>query len=115
MLFEIKPPSSSHAPMHFKILNNKLIQVMRPGVAMFNPHLYNEYVVYPIVKISCVHLVDKCITIALDNSGTDKITYENKDSAKHAFDILINAMSGKMPLAENEGPSPDLWAIEQLQ
>jgi len=106
--------------MQFKILNNKLLQMMRPGVSMFNSNIYNEIIVYPIVKISSVKLCDKSIIIQLDSAAEDKLLYESTVDAHRAFDILVDALAGKKAVQEhasyfNEGPSPDLWAIEQLK
>jgi hypothetical protein len=101
--------------MHFRILKNKLIQFLRPGVALYNPAYYDEIAVYPISRISSIHLVERCVSLEF-TLRTEKLCYGTNEEAKQAFNTLIELMGGaEKPIAKNDGPSPDLWALEQLK
>jgi hypothetical protein len=101
--------------MQFKVLNNKLIQFVRPGVALYNPRHYDELVVYPISRITSLALVDRYVAIEF-TPRKELIKFETQEGAKQAFHKLIDILgNGSLPRVKNDGPSPDLWALEQLQ
>jgi hypothetical protein len=101
--------------MQFRILNNTLIQFFRPGVALYNPSYYNEIAIYPISRISSIHLVERCVKVEF-TIRVEKLCYETDEEAKQAFNKLIELMGGaEKPNVKNDGPNPDLWAMEQLK
>ena len=53
--------------MRFKIINNRLLAITRPGLSCFKPEAYIEKILVPISKISRVSLVNNYLEVILDS------------------------------------------------
>jgi len=100
--------------MKFKILNNRIVSIIQAEASMFCK--LNRHYAFPISKISNIDQVDRCLRITLDCATTIDHQYDTQNEAEQAYGFLIKIMGGEQEVhKKNEGPSPDLWAMEQLK
>ena len=100
--------------MKFKILNNRIVSIIQSEASMF--YRLNRHTAFPISKISNIDQIDRCLRITLDCATTIDHQYDTQNEAEEAYGFLIKAMGGEtVVIKKNEGPSPDLWAMEQLK
>lgn len=88
--------------MTFRIINNRLLLVKKPGVAVYRPEYYNEKVIIPISKIASISIVQNYLEIRLVNNDRFGYFPDSAKDATAAFEKLTAILSGE------DTPSPEL-------
>ncbi len=82
----------------FKILSNRFIYFVRPGITMFPTRAYDERVLIPISKISRIIVISDKIQIDSSNISYT-FSGSSKEEMESTYLALTTAMNGGIPLA----------------
>ena len=84
--------------MSFRILNNRLLYITRPGLSLYKPCEYAEQIIIPISKVSSVSLTRNYLEIRLENSEKFGFNPDSIMDAQAAFKDLLAALDEKSPV-----------------
>lgn len=96
----------------FKILSNRFIYFVRPGITMFPTRAYDERVLIPISKISRILVISDKIQIDSSNLSYT-FSGSSKEEMESTYMALVTAMNGGIPLVFEPEKSTELLSNEE--
>ncbi len=86
----------------FKILNNRFLYFIRPGVTLFPTSEYNKRTLIPLSKISRIVIESHQISVCLGEVANITFNGSSKEETEEKFRELAAAMNGGNPVLFEE-------------
>lgn len=91
-----------------------LVQWTEKGMSMFSPDKYTRHLAIPLSKITQVEQTNRFVAFDCGTKWVHDCETEQKAANKYTELLTAIGKEKKEVKKVNEGPTPDLWAIQQI-